>query len=211
MIEKRNFQVTEFRAFQNEEGERFVEGYAALFDSRSKLLSSWDMVFYEELRAGSFAEALERSDLDVVFVPDHNSEKVIARSKAGTLELKEDEKGLYFKASVPDVTYANDMYKLMERGDLSDTSFAFNVSEEGFTMSETEEGIPLRSINKIDRLLDVSVVTRGAYAEPSAEARGLKEYIDQKEESKREDDSADVDQEDVKLRLRLIQLKNKNY
>lgn len=77
-----------------------IDGYAATFDKRSKILYEDRKFFYEVLKPGSFRSALEAEDSDVVFVRNHNPDQVLARTTNGTLQLKEDERGLYFRAEI---------------------------------------------------------------------------------------------------------------
>jgi len=206
-----NPEALELRAITDDDGKRYIQGYAAVFNSRSKLLSDFGQLFYEELEPGAFTNALNDDGLNVVFVANHNREQLLARSASGTLELKEDDRGLYFRADVPDTQLGNDVYTLVERGDLFENSFAFNLDSEGYRWTETDEEIPLRIISNVRKLMDVSVVTDGAYGETVVEARGLKEFVDSKNEVEEEVEETTDDTDDVKLRAKLIQLKNKNY
>lgn len=210
-IEKRYCPVIDdikFRAVTDEDGKRYLEGHAAVFNSRSKLISEWGELFYEEIERGAFTDVLDNPDLDVILAPNHNSMQVMARTTSGTLILSEDETGLFFRAEIPDISYANDVYVSVERGDLFENSFAFSVDSDGYTWTETEEQIPLRKISKVKRLVDVSVVTHGAYSETKVDARGLKEFVKSNDET---EDKPTTDIDDIKLRLKLIKLKNNNY
>lgn len=177
-IEKRVLNIetddVQFRAIE-EEGKRYLTGYAAIFNSRSKLILEHGEIFYEELRQGAFSSVLQNENLDVYLTLNHSRDKVIARTvKSKTLQLFEDEQGLRFKAEIPmDVSYAADLYALVNREILFNMSFAFAVDSDGFRWEKTEEGIPLRVINNVRRLIDVSVVTLPAYAETTVEARDL--------------------------------------
>lgn len=208
-IEKRFVSHNEdikFRAFE-EDDKKIIEGYAAVFNSKSKLIAERGVMFHEIIEPGAFSDALQRSDLDVILVPNHNFNQVMARSVSGTLNLLEDETGLFFRAELANTTVANDLYELVKRGDMFENSFAFGITEEGFTWSRSEDEIPLRTIHKVNRIVDVSVVTRGIYSETEVSARGLNEFV--KEDSEEEDKSSQNEQ--IKLRLKLIKIKNNNY
>jgi hypothetical protein len=52
-------------------------------------------------------------------------------TESGTLQVSEDSRGLRFDVKLPDVSYANNLVVLMERGDAYECSFAFNVPDGG--------------------------------------------------------------------------------
>jgi len=111
--------VTEIRA----KG-RKLEGYAATFDTEARIAD-----FTEVILPGAFAGSIEGRD--VLALMDHDSSKVLGRTKTGTLELREDEHGLVFSIEVPDTQAGRDVLALAERGDLGGMSFGFTVSKNG--------------------------------------------------------------------------------
>lgn len=194
-----------------EEGEeRFIEGYATVFNTRSKLIFENRQLFNEEIRPGSFAEVLGRGGLDVIFTFNHSKDIVLARTGSGTLQLQEDDKGLFYRARI-DVSdsEAKNLWLRIKRGDLSENSFAFRVDESDYQWERAEDGTPIRVIHRISDLRDVSAVTYAAYPETSVNARELDDLS--KDESE-EDTIRTKEMEDLKLktRIKIIQLKNKN-
>ena len=143
--------------------ELVVTGYAALFGSRSEDLGG----FVEEIDRGAFADSLKKNSLDVRFLINHDSNLVLARSKNGTLELSEDERGLRIYARVAPYSYAEDLKIAIERGDIDQMSFAFTVEEDSWAAAE--DGTPLRRVHRVKDLFDVSVVTYPAYQETKTE------------------------------------------
>ena len=143
--------------------ELVVTGYAALFESRSEDLGG----FVEEIDRGAFADSLKKSDLDVRFLINHDSNLVLARTKSGTLELSEDARGLRIYARVAPYSYAEDLKIAIERGDIDQMSFAFTVEEDSWAAAD--DGTPLRRVHRVKDLFDVSVVTYPAYAETKTE------------------------------------------
>ena len=183
-IEKRVLALTNdirYRAVE-EDGKRFIEGYAAVFSSRSKLIMEMGELFYEEVERGAFADILVDPELDVILNFNHSRDLVMARTTNGTLTLSEDDAGLFFRAEIPDVTYANDTYELVKNGTFFENSFGFLVDSDGFRWATTDEDVPLRIISKVRKLIDVSIVTYGAYPETSVEARDLPNFKDEVEE-----------------------------
>ena len=158
-------EVVEQRAYDGElkaavEG-RTVEGYASVFNSMSEDLGG----FREIVLPGAFSNVL---DNDVRALYNHDSNYLLARTTSGTLELKEDDKGLYYRFEMPNTSYGNDMLELFRRGDLSQSSFGFTVEKDSWRM---EEGQHVRYIERVGSLFDVSPVVFPAYASASSGLR----------------------------------------
>lgn len=160
----------QIRAVEGPQKEMILEGYAALYNVRSKLLYNQ---FYEIIERGAFDEVVSRKDLDVVAVPNHRHDLVVARTANGTLELKSDDTGLFFRAVLNDTSDAIDLYKRVQRGDIFQNSFAFMPAKDGYRAEKTEEGTDLYVVTKVETLRDISPVTFPAYAETSLSAREL--------------------------------------
>ena len=120
----------------------------------------------ESVAPGAFSETL---DGDVRALIDHETMYVLGRNQAGTLELSEDDKGLWGSILInPNDQDALNLYSRVERGDVNQCSFGFDILEE-----ETEfrdDGSVHWTIKKV-KLYEVSVCTFPAYAETSVEAR----------------------------------------
>ena len=181
IFEKRN-SGHECRALEND-GKRYIEGYAILYDHRSKLITEWGQSFFEVIKRGALDEVLADPELDVILTPNHDYAKVIARTKSKTLELVNDEKGLMYRAEVPNLSYANDIYESIKRGDTFESSFTFRVDEAGQNWTKIDEDIDLREIDKLSELIELAPVTWGAYADTAVAARALK-TINEKREAK---------------------------
>lgn len=172
-IEKRIFQIQYRVADESTEpGEskaesRTVEGYAALFNVTADI-GGW---FEERIEPGAFKEALKRSDIRALF--NHDPNFILGRSTAGTLEVKEDEKGLHYRFEAPDTTFGNDFLKMLRRGDISQSSFAFTVAKQRWEEKKMEgdEWNYTRVIEEVDEIYDVSPVTYPAYSETTVSAR----------------------------------------
>jgi HK97 family phage prohead protease len=102
---------------------------------------------------------------------NHDANFVLGRSTSGTLRLIEDDKGLRYDVDVPDTTWARDLMVSVKRGDVSQSSFAFEVTEEEWDYGKRGE-MPMRTIKSV-RLYDVSPVTYPAYSATSVSARSL--------------------------------------
>lgn len=165
--EKTNMRVrtseVEFQTREAENGERYIEGYFAVFGSRYEL---WDGNA-ETVLPGAFAESLSKDDIRALV--NHNTDLVLGRNRAGTLELHEDEKGLFGRIKVNrDDTDAMSLYARVQRGDVSQCSFGFDVLDE--TYEQDAQGKVLWMLKRV-KLYEVSVVTFPAYEDTGVEAR----------------------------------------
>ena len=139
------------------EGRRLI-GYAARFGIEARIGD-----FSETIRAGAFANSLDR---DVLGLVDHDPTRLLGRTRTGTLRLQEDRQGLAFELDVPDTTLGRDVLAMAERGDLGGMSFGFTVPRGG----EQWQGRQ-RELTRVD-LLEVSVVHAWpAYDGTSVDAR----------------------------------------
>lgn len=146
-----------------ESSEGKLVGYAALFNVRSQELGG----FYEELAPGCFARCLRKKP-DIVCLLNHNNDKILGRTTAGTLQVKEDSKGLWFSCEVAmNTTIGHDVYENVRIGNLTQCSFGFICNEQSW---RHEGGVDIRTVLDAD-VFDVSVVTRPAYQETSVDAR----------------------------------------
>jgi len=168
-IEKR-MHVAELRVERSETEAPKIRGYAAVFDSLSEDLGG----FTERINAGAFAEAIRRDDVRALI--NHDPNLVLGRNRSGTLTMREDGSGLAVEITPPDTQAARDLLALMERGDVSQMSFAFTVSKEDQSWERSGEGPWIRTIRRVARLFDVSVVTYPAYPSTSAAMRALEQY-----------------------------------
>jgi HK97 family phage prohead protease len=141
---------------------RTLVGYAAKFDR----LASIGGYFDEKIASGAFTDAIKG---DIRALVDHDPGRVIGRTKSGTLRLAEDGVGLRVEIDVPDTTDGNDLWVLVERGDISGMSFGFRVTKE--TWDETGD-TPIRTIEKLE-LHEVSAVAWPAYEDTTIGLRSL--------------------------------------
>lgn len=143
-------------------GPSTIEGYAAVFDVVTDL--GW---FKEVIMRGAFTESLRNKD-DVRGLFNHNPDAILGRTTAGTLQLREETRGLWYGITLPDTQVARDLAVSLKRGDITGSSFAFQVLDEE---PQTIDGAEVRAITRA-KLFDVSPVTYPAYEETTAEARG---------------------------------------
>lgn len=145
---------------------RRMVGYAAVFNSITNI-GNW---YREQIAPGAFARAIQEDDVRALV--DHEPSRILGRNKSGTLTLAEDERGLRVEITPPDTQLARDLMVMMDRGDVTQMSFAFTVRAQEW--SDMDEPLPLRTVKDV-RLFDVSVVTYPAYDETEVALRSLKE------------------------------------
>jgi HK97 family phage prohead protease len=139
-------------------------GYAAVFNSPSEPLP-----FTEVIKEGAFKRSL-KSRNEIKLFMNHNTDVVLGSTRAGTLKLTEDSRGLLAQAELPDTTAGRDLSVLMQRGDVSSMSFGFSVPPKGDSWSSDGATRELHQV----RLHEVSIVTGfPAYEATTASVRSL--------------------------------------
>jgi len=175
-LERRFFSKVELRA-DSQGDEMSISGYAARFDKLSERLGNNS--FREIIKPGAFKRSLQ-SDRDIACLLNHDPNFLLGRKKNGSLRVKEDDKGLFFRCSVANTTVGRDTFALIKRGDLDSCSFSFEVDPDGgqdwteeIDDPETHQRISLRKILRVSALHDCSVVQRPAYPDASVSADDL--------------------------------------
>ena len=153
----------QYRTFELRAEAHKIEGYAVVFDTPTVLDKDpyTGTVFYEVISRNAF----DGCDLsDVILNVDHEGTP-LARTRAGTLTLTPDSHGLKVSATLS-TGRGRELWEDIAAGNLDKMSFAFNVSEESY-----DNKTHTRTIQKIGKLWDVSVVTRPAYEQTCVYAR----------------------------------------
>lgn len=157
--EVRTFQTTEMRVVRADGEAAKIVGHAAMFDSPTQIGSkSWGWM--ETVKAGAFANSIKVDDVRALF--NHDPNIVLGRNVAGTLELSEDDRGLLYEITPPETQWARDLLESIDRGDVSGSSFGFEVVEQVWRMREDDDEMDERDLIEL-RLWDVSPVTFPAY------------------------------------------------
>ena len=162
----------EFRmhdAKMTSEGDMIVAGYVNQTEQFSQELGLAKR-FKEKISKGAFQRAISKSDRDIDFLAEHDSSVVLASTKNGTLDLKEDDKGLYMEARVINTSAGRDWYEMISSGLITNMSFGFqSINDEWRSVGEN---LFERTINDLE-LFEVSAVRNPAYAQSSISNRGL--------------------------------------
>lgn len=141
---------------------RTIGGYAALFQRLSQNLGG----FVEQVEPTFFNKSRGDGWPDVMCRYNHDDNKLMGTSGAGTLRLSVDDTGLLYDVDPP-VSRA-DVVELVERGDVRKSSFAFYTYEDEWAV--TDQGFPLRKLVS-GRLVDVAPVNVPAYMDTSVGLR----------------------------------------
>ena len=168
-IERRTFQTDrlELRPEGDELAGKLV-GHAAVFNKPTEIAG-----FREVVAPGAFRNHAERS---VVATVNHDMSKILGRTTAGTLELREDETGLLAIIDPPNTSYANDARESVQRGDIAGMSFSFKAIEEKWEHGRGEE-LDTRTL-KLVELREVTLATMPAYEETDVAQRHHAEVRD---------------------------------
>lgn len=142
----------DFEIRETSEGMTF-EGYAAIFNSRSENLGG----FTEFVAPGAFTRSLKTRN-DVKLLWNHDSGQVLGSTRARTLTLTEDARGLKVRALLPNTQLGRDTAELLKRGDVDAMSFGFNVIKDTWNAAGDE-----RTLDAV-RLFEVSIVSFPAYS-----------------------------------------------
>ena len=146
-----------------EDGENLsIEGYFAVFNS------NYDIGYgmSESIAPGAFDGTL--SD-DVRALINHDTTLVLGRTAAHTLELRQDERGLWGRIAInPNDSDAMNLYNRVKRGDVNQCSFGFDILEEETEFRADDE---IHWTIKAVKLYEVSCCTFPAYEETSIAAR----------------------------------------
>lgn len=158
-------QTTSFEIRESETGGMLFEGYAAIFNSPSEPLP-----FTERIAPGAFRGSLKQRN-DIKMLWNHDTGAVLGSTRAKTLELYEDERGLRVRAQLPNTTLGRDTAELIRRGDVNAMSFGFSVAQNGDKWNDAGTE---RTLTKV-RLHEVSIVAFPAYTATAgtASVRGL--------------------------------------
>ena len=141
----------------------FIEGYFSVFNSEYPL---WEGAS-EIVKPGAFTNSVSG---DVRALINHDSSLVLGQTKAGTLTLRQDERGLWGSIRINrDDVDAMNLYARVQRGDVDQCSFGFDIKRETFV--DLGGGKCRWEIEEVDPLYEVSVCTFPAYTETSVSAR----------------------------------------
>jgi HK97 family phage prohead protease len=151
---------------------RIIGGYASVYNKRSEPLGG----FVEIVEPSCWNKSRADNWPGVVCRFEHHNLMLLGTTASGTLQLSPDNVGLDYSVDLPECR--NDVWEMVQRRDIRNSSFAFQVYDDDFTH---DEGMPVRHLLSA-RLIDVSPVTTPAYLDSSVNARdasiGLRSLAD---------------------------------
>ena len=207
-LERRNFNTSEIRVDNKENRE--IVGYASVFtDADGNIAMSENLGgFREVIHRNAFDDCIADKNLDCRMLINHNPDLLLARTP-NTLSLSVDDRGLKFNFEVPSTSYGDDLMISLDRGDINQNSFGFIVEEDSW--DQAEDGTTIRTINKISRLLDCSVVPYPAYPDATVAQRGFMNYRTELEKKETEKEEKDLIKRNIlERKLELLKIKNKD-
>lgn len=164
-MEQRYLKMHEITTRSDESSnELIVEGYFSVFN---EVYEVWEGAT-ESIRQGAFTESMNG---DVRALYNHNTDVILGRTSAGTLELRQDDKGLWGRIKLnPKDSEAVNVYERIARGDITGCSFGFDIEKEERTI--TDNGDVHFEIVKVNPLWEVSPCVFPAYEATRINARG---------------------------------------
>lgn len=159
---------------RNESDELVLVGKPILYDTPTQIGKD-GFAYKEVIKRG----ALDQADLsDTRLLVNHDLKKVPLARTPRTLTLSLTQAGLEMVAQLPDTEEGKSVYTAVKRGDISGMSFAFKVPEGGDSYDRLTN---TRTIHKIDKIYEISVVSFPAYPTTSVEARSVMENLNSSE------------------------------
>lgn len=139
-------------------------GRAAVFNRETNIGG----LFREVIRPGAFKKTLQERNVKMLW--NHDPSYPMGSTKGGTLKLRESDEGLEVENDPPTEPPYGGFRQNIERGDVSQMSFGFEVIKEQRNEPTEDEPLPLREVLEV-RLFEVSPVTFPAYEDTEIEAR----------------------------------------
>ena len=147
---------------RDDSGALSIEGYFAVFDSIYEIAPGMT----ESIAQGAFSRTISG---DIRALINHDTTLVLGRTKANTLELREDSHGLWGHIDInPNDVDAMNLYERVKRGDIDQCSFGFDIRSEDTDIRE--DGSVHWTISDVD-LYEVSCCTFPAYEQTNISAR----------------------------------------
>lgn len=147
---------------RDEDGKKSIEGYFAVFNSNYEIGPGMS----ESIAPGAFSNTISG---DIRALINHDTTLVLGRTKAHTLELREDERGLWGRVEInPNDSDAMNLYERVTRGDVDGCSFGFDIVSED--TEYRDDGSIHWTIREVE-LYEVSACTFPAYEATNISAR----------------------------------------
>ncbi|AXN39621.1 HK97 family phage prohead protease [Peribacillus butanolivorans] len=166
---KMELRVQDSELCANSDGSLTVSGYVNKTGQLSEILGVTKR-FKEKIARGAFSRAIQSAKRDVDFLAEHKGDLILASTRNGSLQLNEDEQGLFMSAKVTPTSWGKDYYELINSGILRNMSFGFRTIKDSW--KQIESNLYERTIEELE-LFEVSVVKNPAYSQSTIAARGI--------------------------------------
>lgn len=199
----------ELSGVKQDSGELLVSGYVNKTGQWSQPLGRENR-FIERIEPGTFQRALQKGN-DVHFLAEHDNAKLLASTKNGSLQLREDDKGLYMEARISPTSWGKDYHQLIQDGLLTNMSFGMQVAKDKW--DKRDDGTYQRTISDL-HLAEVSVVRNPAYVQSSIQARSIEVietpvfFMEKNDKNEKEDVEMSKQKELKELRAQMEALEN---
>ena len=186
----------------NQDGSLKVSGYVNKTEQLSEILGVTKR-FKEKIARGAFSRAIKKAGRDIDFLSEHKADKILASTRNNSLQLTEDEQGLFMEATITPTTWGKDAYELINSGIFRNMSFGFRTIKD--TWKKIESNLYERTIEELE-LFEVSVVKDPAYSQSTIAARSI-ELIDEPEIKVEEDFKEQAKERELPLNVREASIK----
>jgi len=184
--------AVEFRSTSESDDGRTLEGYAAVFNTPTRI-DSWEGSFDEEIAVGAFRKTMKKRTPVLQF--DHGRDARTGSVPIGSVqELSEDDKGLFVRARLFDNDVVEPIRQAIEGGAIDGMSFRFQVArdewrdKDGVKVKDSEleqllwqpgdRGPLKRTILEVDPLFELGPVVFPAYDATSVGVRSMLAQLD---------------------------------
>lgn len=167
LITRALFEASGLEIRKSPDGIESLVGYAVRWDKLSVPIYG---SFRERVRKGAFTQSLKENNIRALW--NHNSDFVLGSTKAKTLRVSEDEKGLYFEVDLPGTQIGKDAGITVSRGDVDGMSFGFNTRKQEW--DETDPNNVIRTLVDVD-LREISPTPFPAYPQTKVGIRSVED------------------------------------
>ena len=134
--------------------------------------------FRERIMPGAFDKILtrQRGRGEILSYYNHNSDLLLGRESAGTLEITADDRGISYTVEPPDTSAGRDVLALVRSRNLRGSSFAFTVGQKGERFTTDESGKAIREVVEASGLYEIGPVNVPAYGSATSAVVAQRSY-----------------------------------
>lgn len=134
--------------------------------------------FRERIMPGAFDKVLQRQRGrgEILSYYNHNSDLLLGRESAGTLEIMADDRGISYVVEPPDTSAGRDVLALVRSRNLRGSSFAFTVGQKGERFTTDESGKAIREVIEASGLYEIGPVNVPAYGSATSAVVAQRSY-----------------------------------